>query len=285
MPAPSSSLITLVCLAPVHLSVEDCAAGLLEVLAAVPGPRARRGVRHRLATVVAASVCAVVAGDRFWAVAIAPDGTWLASSGNDCTIHIWDAATARATRVLCGHTWTIMSIAIAPDGTWLASGSHDGSVRIWDVATGDSRTLPGHASPVLSVAVSPVLSVAVSPDGTWLATVGADPTVRIWEKATGCTTGVLHAHHDRVRCVTISPDGRRLASGSEDLTVRTWAVAAAPAVDAAWRAHRPVEHLAAGPDGTWLAAGYRGTVAIRSVATGDDIASIRGPHQSRGRVR
>jgi DDE_Tnp_1-associated len=36
----------------------------MEVLAAVPDPRACRGVRHRLATVVAASMCAVVAGYR-----------------------------------------------------------------------------------------------------------------------------------------------------------------------------------------------------------------------------
>ncbi|MFC0532796.1 transposase family protein [Phytohabitans kaempferiae] len=37
------------------------------MLAAVPDPRARRGVRHRLATVVAASMCAVVAGYRSYA--------------------------------------------------------------------------------------------------------------------------------------------------------------------------------------------------------------------------
>jgi predicted transposase YbfD/YdcC len=64
MPASSSSLTALISVAPARLSVEDCADGLLEVLAAVPDPRARRGVRHRLATVVAASMCAVVAGYR-----------------------------------------------------------------------------------------------------------------------------------------------------------------------------------------------------------------------------
>jgi predicted transposase YbfD/YdcC len=64
MPASPSSLITFASIAPAQVSVEDCAAGLLDVLAGLPDPRARRGVRHRLATVVAASVCAVVAGYR-----------------------------------------------------------------------------------------------------------------------------------------------------------------------------------------------------------------------------
>ena len=45
-------------------------AGLLPVLAAVPDPRARRGVRHRLAVILGLAVCAVLAGARsFTAIA------------------------------------------------------------------------------------------------------------------------------------------------------------------------------------------------------------------------
>lgn len=43
------------------------AAGLLAALGSLPDPRARRGVRHALVTVVAAEVCAVVAGYRSYA--------------------------------------------------------------------------------------------------------------------------------------------------------------------------------------------------------------------------
>lgn len=38
--------------------------GLLDVLASVTDPRARRGVRHRLVTILAVSICAVTAGAR-----------------------------------------------------------------------------------------------------------------------------------------------------------------------------------------------------------------------------
>jgi DDE_Tnp_1-associated len=64
MPALPPSLISLGCVAPPGTSTPASAAGLLEVLAELTDPRVRRGIRHRLVTVVAAAVCAVVAGCR-----------------------------------------------------------------------------------------------------------------------------------------------------------------------------------------------------------------------------
>ncbi|MFF5233332.1 integrase core domain-containing protein [Dactylosporangium sp. NPDC000521] len=65
MPASPSSLIASLSHAPAGLCglrPPELTAGLPTALAAVPDPRARRGVRHRLAVVLTAAVCAVVAG-------------------------------------------------------------------------------------------------------------------------------------------------------------------------------------------------------------------------------
>jgi predicted transposase YbfD/YdcC len=67
MPAPASSPIHAVCAQLATLQIPDPVAalpGLLDVLAGVADPRARRGVRHQLVTILAVSICAVTAGAR-----------------------------------------------------------------------------------------------------------------------------------------------------------------------------------------------------------------------------
>jgi len=58
------------------------------------------------------------------AVAIAPDGTWLATTSWDGTARIW-AADGKPRATLTGHKEAVEAVAIAPDGTWLATASHD----------------------------------------------------------------------------------------------------------------------------------------------------------------
>ena len=74
-------------------------------------------------------------------MAVAPDGSWLATGGEDGTVRIWDAATGQERAILTGHTGRVRAVAVAPDGSWLATGSQDGTVQVWDVATGRSQAL------------------------------------------------------------------------------------------------------------------------------------------------
>jgi predicted transposase YbfD/YdcC len=72
MPAASSSLTdpAIGQLLTTAQALSGARARLLPVVAAVPGPRARRGVRHRLAVILSLAVCAVLAGARsFTAIA------------------------------------------------------------------------------------------------------------------------------------------------------------------------------------------------------------------------
>jgi WD40 repeat protein len=52
-----------------------------------------------------------------WAVAVAPDGSWLTTAGDDGTVRIWDPATGTQRHTLTGHTGSVGSVAIAPDGS------------------------------------------------------------------------------------------------------------------------------------------------------------------------
>ena len=93
------------------------------------------------------------------AVAIAPDGTWLASGGRDGSVRIWDPATGQQRAVLTGHTGAVTAVAIAPDGTWLATASDD---RIGaDLGPDHRRHQRRHASrqPTPRLRLEPIRSV------------------------------------------------------------------------------------------------------------------------------
>jgi WD40 repeat protein len=102
-----------------------------------------------------------------FALAVAPDGSWLASASDDETVRIWDPTTGTTRYTLTGHTRGVWALVTAPDGSWLASADSDffgegGEVRVWDPITGTTRhTLTGHTGGVQGL--------VTAPDGSWLA--------------------------------------------------------------------------------------------------------------------
>ena len=156
-----------------------------------------------------------------FAVAIAPDGTWLATGGEDGTARIWARHRARPAPP-ADRDLGVNAVAISPDGTWLATGGSDGTARIWAADGTPRATLTGHQDLELGRRAREVNAVAISPDGTWLATGGSDRTVRIWA-ADGTLRATLTGHDFGVNAVAIAPDGTWLATGGSDGTARIWA--------------------------------------------------------------
>ncbi|WP_326564776.1 NB-ARC domain-containing protein [Micromonospora peucetia] len=202
------------------------------------------------------------------AVAITPDGTWLATSDDDGVVRVWDAVTGAERTTLIGHTGPVTAVAIAPDGTWLATGGDGGVVRVWDVVTGAERAT--FTGPTWSVK-----AVTIAADGTWLATGHSDGSVQVWSVVTGAERAAFDKRTWSV--VAIAPDGTWWADGHSDGAVRVW--------DAVTGAERttftgcgwPVKAVVIAPDGTWLAAGGDdGVVRVWNVATGAERATLPG---------
>ncbi|TMC85540.1 MAG: hypothetical protein E6J22_19930, partial [Chloroflexi bacterium] len=82
-------------------------------------------------------------------VVFSPDGTNIASCGEDMTVRIWSTDSGALLATLYGHEGAVMGVDISPDGNYIASCSEDKTVRIWDIRTQQAtRILEGHSSAV-----------------------------------------------------------------------------------------------------------------------------------------
>jgi serine/threonine protein kinase/WD40 repeat protein len=137
-----------------------------------------------------------------WSVAYSPDGTWLASGGDDHAVKLSLVSDTTTQRVLSGHEALVSAVAFSPDGTTLASASYDGTVRVWSVAEGSCiRTLNHHAGRVCAL--------RFNHDGSRLAAAGDD--LIIWDPRQGTVVQQLGAmQNGRVHQLTFTKDGQYL---------------------------------------------------------------------------
>ena len=88
-------------------------------------------------------------------ISYSPDGSRVATAGQDRTIRIWRTSDWSLQEILKGHTGTVNWVAFSPDGRQIVSGGDDKSVRIWPSSGGEPlQTISDHKAPVHSVAFS-----------------------------------------------------------------------------------------------------------------------------------
>lgn len=201
--------------------------------------------------------------DEEWAgaVAISPNGKFLATGSLHHTLSVFDTATGRCLFRRADHDSAVTCVAWSADGAFIATGSADASVKIWDAATGNLvETIHQIRSAVTAVAFSNdgkfliaaavdlsirvftlynrqlvkmmfghtkvVESLAFHPNGWLYASGSRDGTVGLWNAAKGIGNVRLECSSRPISCIEFSPDGTRLACGSQDKLIRLWEVVA-----------------------------------------------------------
>ena len=160
-------------------------------------------------------------------IAFSPDGKYLATTGIDDPMIIWDIRTGE-------EFYNFTNFTSVSEGIYAADG------RILNLSE-----------------LKIVWEIAYSPDGKVLATAGPKNEVHLFDSKSGRELTVLSGHAGDVKCLAFSRSGKLLATGSADGFVLLWNVISRKNIAKTYRHQSPVTSLSfSADDKTLLSTDY-----------------------------
>ena len=111
-------------------------------------------------------------------VAISPDGTQVATAGDDHLINLWNIDDGKLAHQLRCHADWVRVVSYSPDGKWLASAGDDRKIHLWDTASGTLiRKFGKHEAAIYAL--------QFDPSGKTIAVAGFENLVRLYDANSG----------------------------------------------------------------------------------------------------
>lgn len=249
-------------------------------------------------------------GEEVTNVAYSPDGTVLASTGDDATVKLWRTSDGQLLRTMPYTRGSRSSLAFSPSGQTIAVAA--GAVTLFNMSDGSSsRILPNSilayfvdfhpdgrhlvlasddhvlfydlVTPGIQWSVpcpAVAMDMALSVDGARLAVAFRDKVIRVYRVDDGERLLTLAGGTTPMLSVAYSHDGSLIAGGSEgqERKIRLWRATDGELLRSWYGPGSAVLDLAFSPDDTVLATGMRyGSVAMWDIETWT-LRECQGPH-------
>ncbi len=152
------------------------------------------------------------------AIAFSPDGSRLATVGNDDSIRVWRTSGGDPVKAIIGKNDNFYGVAFGPNGALLTGTLKDG-LRVYSPGSFNlfaTLPVPGGQG---------VNNIALHPMGLFAVTAGRDGRATLFDvRARQRLTG-MQGHGDWVMGAAFSPNGRFVATTSNDANLILWSVA------------------------------------------------------------
>ena len=202
-------------------------------------------------------------------ISFSPDGTLLASGGQENVVRLWSLATGQNINTFT-HKSEVYSVEFSPDGKILASGSYDRTIKLWNVATGKEIFTIRERVPIVDIAFSPDGGTLAFPSIRGTFDSPSMGTVTLWDIATRTNIVMFEGGGNSI---AFSPDGNNVVSASGIAgVVEVWDIQAGSSIELE---HMTFRAVSLSPDRKTIAAGtYIGTIQLWEVETGQNIGNL-----------
>ncbi|KAJ3247889.1 Coatomer subunit beta' [Chytriomyces hyalinus] len=147
-----------------------------------------------------------------------PNTEWVATGGDDLSIHVYNYTTGTKVTSFAAHKDFIRSLAPHATKSYLLSCGDDKLVQMWDWSKDWTlvKSFEGHEHYVMQAVFNPLKADE-------FATASLDQTARVWNLDSAAPKFVLQGHSKGVNTVEFVKDW--IITGSDDTTIRVWSLA------------------------------------------------------------
>ncbi|EAX94046.1 WD repeat protein, putative [Trichomonas vaginalis G3] len=149
-----------------------------------------------------------------------PDGTEIATCGNDCTVKIWDVRnTQKAKTVFEQHEAAVKAVAWSPSQKGVIAtggGTSDRTIKVWKSENGEILNSVQTGSQVCNLFWNDSYNEIVSSHGF------SQNHIALWRGTDLAPLASFHTHKERVLYMTASPNGGCIATAAPGDNLQVW---------------------------------------------------------------